>query len=180
MIQQVKTESRQRGAVLPIALIILLVVTIISMQGTESTLLQEKMTSAVRDSHIALEVAQSGLADAEAYIETLVSTVDFKVNGTVDPTTNLGGLYVEGSAPIDIFASGVVWRPAVTSVDGITPKYFIEELGIIDEEDNVNLQTAYGQTSGQGDVTGFRVVSRGEGKNTNTVRVVIAYYGKRL
>lgn len=159
-----------------VSLVILLVITILSVQGLQTTLLQEKMTAAVRDGHIAFEVAEAGLVDAERFIETLVVTTAFNNSGT-------GGLYELGAAPLDVFAS-TVWQPTLVrqanAIDGIRAQYFIEELGVVNEEQNVNLETTYGEGSGAGDITGFRVVSRATGKDTNTVRIVVAYYAKRL
>ena len=170
-------KNKQQGAVLAVSLIILLVVTILSVQGIQSTLMQEKMTAAVRDGHVALEATEAGLVDAEAYIETLVSTVGFYDDGA-------GGLYTNGNGPLpaEAFTDGV-WASGITktadAIDGITPQYFIEELGVITSEaEGVTLETGYAR--GGGNITGFKVVSRASGNNSNTKRIVVSYYGKRL
>lgn len=172
-------KNKQQGAVLAVSLIILLVVTILSIQGIQSTLMQEKMTAAVRDSHVALEAAEAGLVDAEAYLETLVSITDFNDDGT-------GGLYTNGNGPIpeDAFTDAV-WGDDMfitgSTIDDITPQYFIEELGTITTNSNsVSLDTGYGNTANGGNITGFKVISRAFGKNTSTERIVVGYYGKRL
>jgi|GEM_PF-345402 len=177
-------RNKQQGAVLAVSLIILLVVTILSVQGIQTTLMQDKMTSAVRDGHVALEAAEAGLIDAETFIETLVSTTDFKTDGA-------GGLYSVDTPdadkpvlPKDAFTD-VLWGAAITregtSIDEITPRYFVMELGTISaNSDSVSLDTGYGHTGGGGDITGFKIVSRAFGKNANTERIVVSYYGKRL
>lgn len=100
---RISVKKYQRGAVLAVSLIILLVITILSVQGLQTTLLQEKMTAAVRDGHVAFEVGESALVDAERYIETLVVTTAFNDSGT-------SGLYNTGKAPIDVF-DATVWVP---------------------------------------------------------------------
>ena len=177
-------KCKQRGAVLAVSLIILLVITILSVQGIQTTLMQDKMTSAVRDGHVALEAAEAGLLDAETFIEGLVSTTDFKNDGA-------GGLYsvdtpkaVKPVLPQDAFTDAL-WATAITragtSIDGITPRYFVMGLGTIStNSDSVSLDTGYGNTGGGGDITGFKIVSRAFGKNANTERIVVSYYGKRL
>ena len=176
-------KQKQRGAVLAVSLIILLVVTILSVQGIQTTLMQDKMTAAVRDGHIALETAEAGLVDAENFLETLVSTTNFSADGTTSP-----GLYSVDNNPLDepyeIFGTAV-WDATVTAagteINGVTPRYFIVELGTVsDNSGDVSLETGYGYTAGGGNITGFRVYSRAFGKNTSTKRIVSSYYGKRL
>jgi len=170
-------KNKQQGAVLAVSLIILLVVTILSVQGIQTTLMQEKMTAAVRDSHVALEAAEAGLVDAGAYIATLVSTAGFNDAGT-------GGLYSKGEGPLpsQVFTDAV-WASGATrtgnAIAGITPQYFIEELSeIASGDEGVSLDTGYGR--GGGAIMGFKIFSRATGKNTNTTRIVVGYYAKRL
>lgn len=183
MKHEIRLELRgQRGAVLVVSLIILLVLTLLSIATARSTLMQEKMTAAVNDTHISLQAAELGMLSAEAYIETLVSTAGFSSTGT-------GGLYKKDNSPEDLFAAAT-WgatkvRSATTSpIAGSVPvaTYYIEELGAIDEAEvagGVNLM-GYGQSSGTGNITGFRVVVRGVGRSPTSERVLASYYGKRL
>lgn len=60
--------KKQAGAVLIISLIILLVITLMGLAGMQTTSLQEKMASNMRDQNIAFQAAESVLRDAEADI----------------------------------------------------------------------------------------------------------------
>ena len=57
--------NNQKGAVLVISLIILLVLTLIGVSAARTVLLEEKMTFASRDAKVALEVAEALVKAAE-------------------------------------------------------------------------------------------------------------------
>lgn len=174
------TGTKQKGAVLAVTLMILLMLTLIVVSGNEEVLLQEKMSSAVRDTHISLATAEASMTDAAAIIDNLTGTSGFSASGT-------DGYYSKDNGPIDMFASAI-WADAktitaTTPVAGEVAKYFIEDLGIIPlpEEDlsGINM-LGYGQTTGGGDVTAFKVAARATGQSGSAERLVITYYGKRL
>jgi len=169
--------KKQSGAVLVISLVILIMLTILVLSGTQSTVMQEKMTSAIRDSHISLEMAESGVRDAEKMIENLTGVAGF--NGT-------GGKYSENAGPADLFADSI-WADnltltSTTSVSGKVSRYFVEYLGLmsLDEDLGSLNMTGYGETTGGGDIHGFKIVSRSLGRDGNTERIVVSYYGKRF
>lgn len=66
-----KPRQPQRGAVLVISLLILVVVTLIALAGSESTIFQEKMAHNLRETNTAFQSAESGLREAELWINTL-------------------------------------------------------------------------------------------------------------
>ncbi|GAB1256308.1 hypothetical protein NBRC116494_08100 [Aurantivibrio plasticivorans] len=182
------TASRQAGVVLVVALIIMLILTLVVVSSTQTVVLQERMTTAMRDSQVALEVAESGLKAGEAFLDGITGITIFSASGA-------GGLYAEDSGPASYFDS-TSWTDAKTrsltvsydtNGDGtdssFTVQYYIEVLGVMaepsDAETGINL-LGYGQTTGQGDTTGFRIVSRATGLSGAAERVVISYYGKRI
>ena len=171
---------RQRGAVLVISLIILLMLTIIGVTGAHSVLLQEKMTFASRDAHLALQVAEATTREAERQVEALLTTADFVNAGT-------GGKYASGSAPSDLtvaasWAAGNSVAHSVT-MDGKTfsGRYFIELAGNAEDIENVgDVDVSTGSNGGAaGEIKVFKVVARGVGL-AGTERFLITYYGKRI
>lgn len=62
-------DIRQRGTVLVIALIMLLLLTIIGIGGMRGTLLEERMAANTKEQHRALHTAELALARAEADLE---------------------------------------------------------------------------------------------------------------
>lgn len=171
--------KKQTGAVLITCLVILISLTLLVLSGGQSGIVQEKMTAAMRDAHVSLEVAESGVIDAEAIVEALTG-----IGGFTD--TGAGGRYSEGNGPNDLFAD-TVWSNALTSestttVSGQLSRYYIEYLGMLSIEEDlsgVNV-TGYGETTGAGNIHGFKIVSRSTGRDGNTERIVVSYYGKRF
>ena len=62
--------NQQKGAVLAVSLIILLIMTIIGLQGMSSTTLEERMSRNYRDSQLSFQAAEAALRDAENTIQT--------------------------------------------------------------------------------------------------------------
>ena len=171
--------NKQKGAVLAVSLILLLVMTLLAVSNLQNIVLQEKMTMAVREGHISLEIAESGLVDAENYIETL-ALASFSDTGA-------GGLYSKNNGPADYFASANwvsgKYKTADTEIDGTRAIYYIEDLGVIvdagGDMGDINMM-GYGQTTGGGDIEVFKIVSRTTGKSGNSERILVTFYGKRL
>lgn len=92
---------RQRGVVLIVALILLLVLTLIGVGVTQSTSLEERMAGNARDKDLAFQAAEAGLRNGE---DTLLQGLytNFNSNGT-------GGLYVYNSANPTPWAGTVTW-----------------------------------------------------------------------
>ena len=61
--------THQRGAVLIVGLVILLVVTMIGISGQQSTVLQERLAGNMRQNNLALQAAEAGLQAGLSYIE---------------------------------------------------------------------------------------------------------------
>jgi len=72
-----KTPSRQRGAALVVALIMLLVMTVLGITAMRVTRMEERMAGNSRDVNLAFQGAEAGLRDSEARIAAM----------TVRPTT---------------------------------------------------------------------------------------------
>ena len=177
-------RKKQSGAILVISLIILFSLTLFVLSGSQSVLVQEKMTAAVRNMHVSLEIAESGITEAETYIETLAETDisdDFTSDGTGDPS----GLYSKTNCPSDLFADSN-WTNANTmqatkDVSGEKEKYalyFIVDMGEITFEDSSLSISSYGDTSENSPVEIFKIVSRSLGSNGNSERVIVSYYAK--
>ena len=64
-------RGRQRGAVLFVALVFLILLTLIGLTATSTSILQEKMTGGMRNRQLGLMGAESGMRGGEAYLWTL-------------------------------------------------------------------------------------------------------------
>lgn len=92
--------NQQKGAALAVSLVILLIMTIIGLQGISSTTLEERMSRNYRDTQMSFQAAEAALRDAEYFIDaTLLKMGDFSTTcanglcfhpvtaGTCPPTT---------------------------------------------------------------------------------------------
>src|SRR3954468_5816249 len=68
-----KHRERQRGAVLVVSLILLLVMTILALSGSQVVRLQERMAGNVRDSDLAFQGAEAALRDGERYLDAMTA-----------------------------------------------------------------------------------------------------------
>lgn len=172
-------RKKQSGAILIVSLIILFALTLFVLSGSQTVMIQEKMTAAVRDMHISLEIAESGIKDAETYIDALSDTSAFSDSGS-------GGLYSEGNGPADLFADATwqdsIIRSATTDVSGssVLASYFIEDMGEMTLDDDSTSLTigSYGSVTSSNDLQIFKIVSRSTGLSGNTERVIVSYYAK--
>lgn len=67
--------GRQRGAVLLVCMVILLLLTLMGLTTMKSALLQERMSGGAADKALAFESAELALRDAERYVETGLTSV---------------------------------------------------------------------------------------------------------
>jgi type IV pilus assembly protein PilX len=175
--------SRQKGAVLVVSLIILLVLTLIGVSAARTVLLEEKMTFASRDAKVALEVAEALIRQGETYIDSITTTGDF---GTT------GWRRAQGEGPTDLLAEAT-WtntnsqerEVAMKGPDGSSKmkgRIYIELAGNADKEDPANDITVggYGESTGGGEIKVFRIVTLGRGISPGTTRILVSHYGKRF
>jgi len=173
-------RQQERGAVLAVALMILLVMTMIGISGMRGTVLQERMASNTRDRNQAFQSAESALRDAETYIETIVTT------GAFDGTA---GLFGEAQTEPDMFAS-TTWSDNASSVETTNvpgsyspPRYFIKQSTTLTGVQGAMNMSGNGPNKGIGDVTTFRITARGIGASqdddgASTEVVLRSYYGR--
>lgn len=179
--------ASQRGAVLVVSLIVLLVLTLIGVSTARTVQLEEKMTFASRDAKVALEVAESLVRHGERYIDSIQTTGDF---GTA------AWLHTEEDAPNSLYDS-TTWNDTNSSelevemldADGnkLKGRLYIQLSGLADKEDPADDITVggYGQTTGGGEIKVFRIVAMGYGlsgqlESGSTTRTIISHYGKRF
>jgi type IV pilus assembly protein PilX len=85
----VSSSKKQKGAVLIVSMIFLVIMTLIGMAGIEVTGLEEKMAAQSRDRQMAFEAAEAALHDGEAYLESVVTMPAFDgSNGLYTPKTD--------------------------------------------------------------------------------------------
>lgn len=178
--QGIPTQYTQRGMILIVSLLFLLILTMIGVASMRTTTLEEKMAGNMRDRGVALQAAESGIRDGEAFIESLTSTAAF--NGT-------NGLYGEYQDTPDPFAAAT-WTANTTSragtaISGIdtAPRFFARYNGIVKVDTSSLKIKNYGQST-PGDVATFEITARGTGiaggSTAATEAMVRTFYGRRF
>ncbi len=169
-----KQLHQQRGAVLIISLIMLLVLTIIGVNAMRTTMLEEKMAGNLRDKNLAFQAAESALRDGEDLFENLVATSSF--DGTA------GRL---GSADTDPdFFDSATWSNS-DSIEysgtmpdvAAPPRYIVKFIKRVEGDSGSLKVSGYGNDRAS-TVSNFRVTAKGTGKTSTSTALLQAYYGK--
>lgn len=176
----IHAPGSQRGAILIVSLLFLLILTMIGVASMQTTTLEEKMAGNMRDRGVALQAAESGIRDGETFIESVASTAAF---------AGSNGLYGEYMAAPDPFAAAT-WSSNATSragtaLEGIgaAPRFFVRYTGTIAVDSSSLKVKGYGQGS-PGDVSTFEITARGTGiaggSTAATEAMVRTFYGRRF
>ncbi len=172
---------KQKGTILVISLLILVVLTIIGVSSMGSSSLQERMAGNFRDRQIAFQAAEMTLAYAEDYARNnIISTSVFN---------DTNGLYSQYNGPTSQNAFTTSWwtgtnsKVMPTTIDEVRtqPRFTIEYRGDTGEEEGTSVNLGgYGDTSTGGQISNFRVTVYATGLSDNTVVILQSNYGKRL
>ncbi len=169
--QQSASHARERGSILIISLIILLVLTMLGISSMSTSTMEERMAGNSRDQSRAFQAAEVGLRQAEVFIDAIASTEVFGQNA---------GLYALGN-PADI-ESEETWTDQSSiqlpddSVAGVSsqPRYVVEHISS-QGQDDINIG-GYGESSGMEAIDTFRITVRATGGSNDTVVLLQSYY----
>lgn len=163
----------QQGAVLVIALIMLLAMTLIGVTGLSSTTMQERMAGNMREVNIAFQAAEAALREGENFL-TAATLPDFDGSG---------GLYLPAPGGTtqhwDVQAnwSGTGSRVYSGSLDAgdvtldAPPRYMIEELPAVPAPGGTQASDAPAPETGI-----YRITARAVGRNDTTVVILQSTY----
>lgn len=165
-----KPMSHQKGSVLLVSLIMLLLLTLVSVASMQGTILQERMTSNLRDRDLAFQAAEAALREAEAFI---------RANPT--PTTiydNSDGLYQINNANTPDWSTtttsaGNGARTYSGDFPGVAaqPQYYIEEISTLQP---AGTETEAGTAAPPPPF--FRITALGTGGSASTQVVLRSVY----
>jgi type IV pilus assembly protein PilX len=165
---------QQSGAVLVISLMMLLLLTLISTTGMQSTSLEEKMAGNMRDHNLAFQSAEAALRAGEARIVTLwnggAGSIQSFCTGTAELFSSVAGCVK--AAPDPKVATTWTNASSITYDTGSTlvttqPRYFITYVN------------AYSAGSPVVPIS-FTITARGTGGQNNTQVILRSYYGGNL
>lgn len=156
----------QRGAVLMVALIMLLLMSLIATTGAKTSLLEEKMAGNNRERNLAFQSAETALNAAETFLAQNAA-LNFSAAGT-------NGLYSETGAPPtqndnwSTFNTVTYSSASLSHVAG-NPLYVVQRVRSIPD--------SY-EASDYRESQLYRITARGAGGTSNSVVVVQAVYRK--
>jgi len=171
--------QKERGVVLVISLIFLLVMTLIGLTGMKTSVLEEKMTGNSRNQGLAFQSAETALHGAELYLNSVVTASDFSgsINGLVSEVTDDPD-YLDSSIWVD--ASSVEYSSGLSIINS-DPRYIIKLVGESEEDENAGLNLGgYGENLPGSQITVFRITSRGTGGTDNARITLQTNFGKRF
>ncbi len=178
-------QTRQRGAVLIVALVLLLVLTILGTAGLQDTTMEERMAGNFRDLSVALEAAEAALREGEAFIPEEVARVfptgrptpdeaQLLLGGTADDDSDTDGTYavVEQSKDpyIDAVFTLTISIDVSNDIASQSPLFYVEVLPGVDLPES-DLQI--GRPDALPPETSFyRVTAKGFGVSPNSEAIL--------
>ena len=171
-----KPRSRQAGVALVISLIILLMLTVLGVQGLQTVTLEEKMAGNFRDRQLAFEAAEAALRAGENWINAQNSPPVAAINGA-------NNVWTFGDADITnraFWANGIEYSGLGIAQLSENPRYIIEERGELAGTGRNQSAEIGANTKGnlQGTVYGYRITARGLGGTANSIVILQSNYEK--
>ena len=180
--QVFRKPSKQQGAVLVMALMMLFVLTLIGVSSISTTSMEEKMSGNTRNRHLAFQSAESAIIAAERQIQTTIFNPGVQFN-------NAAGLYSLGNGPSSNNALDPAWwaansrvpYPLATQDINTPPQYVIEFLGAAAQVVPNDIEIKGGEDEATAaTLNTFRITSRGTGLTDNSVVVIQSHFGLLL
>ena len=171
------THSRERGAVLVIALLMLLIMTILGVTAMQMSRMEERMAGNSRDLNLAFQGAEAGLRNGENRLRVL----------TVRPatcTTAPCNLWRRDLITVSKRDQSLTWWAtngfeygvaATAEVTGVTrdPMIVVEEVGFVPD----SLTVGHGPPEGR---NFYRVTANSSGASNTAEAVLESTYAKRF
>ena len=168
-----KKMKNQRGIVLAISLIVLLLITILAVSGMRSTIMEERMASNSRNSNLAFQRAETALRAGEMALDSAANEVPTAKSGVNGEANNIGA----GPIPCVVslnsldFHIAAVWNgsgactyDSAGTLDANKHKYFIEYFYGIKPVTSII------------GVCFYRITARGYGDNQNSYSTLQSTY----
>lgn len=135
---RIASRRHQRGAVLVISLLLLLVLTLIGLAATRSTTLEERMVANQRDHEVAFQSAEMALRDGESALQNASPGSFDNTNGLYDSTSTVTWQTVDWSASANATIQYEGTLPDMPS-GWLYPRYFIVDSGATGTSSGQNL-----------------------------------------
>jgi len=166
------TAYQQRGAVLFVSLIMMLLLTIIGVTAMNNVTLEERMAGNLRDSDLAFQAAESALRNGEAWLAPLAIEPSAC---TSDPCATV---WDQGSLT-DLASQSESWwttnsRSGAGDITGLyaNPRFILEELNYVRDSLVVGHSTVTGSYY-------YKVTARANGGSQSAISILQSTFVKR-
>lgn len=179
---------QQRGTILVISLIMLLLMTIIGLASMRGTVLEERMAGNWRDRNIAFQAAELALRDAEDWLAPQAAP---PVRYTYDSACPKPCTFAIGAVDsvADVLGADLArWQANASTYDAVSNYTLTDPLqwqtapaNLIEFRSRVrdHLGTGFGQAEDTGRDQ-YRITARGTGQTNEAEAVVQSHYFKRF
>ena len=171
------SQRQQKGVVLFITLVLLLVLTIIGVSSLQTTSLELRMSRNEHDRLLAFQAAESALRDAELRMKSVTSVSLFNNTAGLYRVTELGGA--------QLWRDEAIWRGSNSLTGGAlagtaaAPRYIIEYIGPVVRDENAFQQDdPYAASSTIDRVEMFRITALGTGGTVNAQVLLQSTFGR--
>ncbi len=119
-------RRRERGVVLVVSLLMLLVLTLIGLAATRSTTIDQRLTAAHRDNAVAMQAAEAALRNGESLLNG-AGLPDFSLNTNGAYTLDTMGDWhnINWDDPTATIAYQGGLQGGAANAPSVTPRYFI-------------------------------------------------------
>lgn len=168
----------QTGASLIVSLMLLVVLTLLGLSGMQSTIMQERMSSNVRDKELAFQAAESAVRSGEDWIkEQSINTLKAQDGSSCTAPCNLVGLndYI-GMSDQDFSwweTTGRAYTDMPSGVVASAPRFIVEEHSI--QRDSLADPT---DTNSPPVRTLYRLTAAGVGGTTTAESMIETLYAR--
>ncbi len=175
---------RERGVVLVMAMVFLLILTLIGVTTMSTTVLEEKMAGNMQDKNIAFQAAESALTTGENWLRPLTEMPRF------DPAVTNDGLHKQSDISTPVWETPGIWTgsdvvdyeqlpgplPSGQLLSNVAeqPRYLIEDLGPVQDPLKIKLPPSPPTRNV------FRITARGVGSSAQAVVMVQSVFEKRF
>lgn len=171
-----ESVNREKGFVLITGLIVLLLLTTLAISMLRITVVEEKLSGALRNSNLSFQAAETGVRAAEAFLDNLADDSAF--------LSTQEGLYsLADEEPNNLFT--INWDNGNSSklakLEGIieSPRYMIKKLEELKTERALNI-TGYETSANTQTTVIFRITARSMGGNNTAQTILRTHYAKRF
>lgn len=166
-------RSSQKGVVLIVGLVMVLLISIVALAAIKGSGLQEAMTGNARDRNIAFQAAEAGLTSGESVVDenlviirpdcpSTVCVTDLDVN----PANSV--IYFDDTA----WTNNTVLTTAMALPTRSQPRFIVEELEIYRPDDGSGLDGISSVT----EIVPYRITSRGVGLTDESTAIIQSFY----